>query len=54
MMVNASFDPYLQGPQGGVWYWVIIGAGLVAVDVVRALPNARMQRQAPALQPAAS
>jgi len=28
MLVNATFDPYLQGPQGGIWYWTIIGAGL--------------------------
>jgi hypothetical protein len=46
MMVNASFDPYLQGPQGGIWYWVVIGAGLVGVDVVRALPSLRGPRLA--------
>ena len=30
-MVNASFDPYLQGPQGGIWYWSILGLGLAAI-----------------------
>jgi O-antigen ligase len=40
MMVNASFDPYLQGPQGGIWYWTVVGAGLAAIDAVRALPAA--------------
>ena len=30
-MVNASFDPYLQGPQGGIWFWSIMGLGLAAI-----------------------
>jgi O-antigen ligase len=29
MMVDTSFDPYLEGPQGGIWFWVIFGLGLV-------------------------
>src|SRR4051794_30601225 len=39
MMVNASFDPYLQGPQGGIWFWAVIGGGLVAMDAIRRLPS---------------
>lgn len=31
-LVNASFDPYLQGPQGGIWFWVIVGLAIVAVE----------------------
>ena len=38
IMVDTSFDPYLEGPQGGIWFWVIIGAGLV---VIRLAPRAR-------------
>jgi O-antigen ligase len=34
-MINASFDPYLQGPQGGIWYWAIVGLGLAAIRAVR-------------------
>ena len=30
-LVNASFDPYLQGPQGGIWFWTIFGVGLAAM-----------------------
>ena len=30
-LVNASFDPYLQGPQGGIWFWTMFGVGLAAV-----------------------
>jgi len=29
MMVNTSFDPYLEGPQGGIWFWCLFGLGLV-------------------------
>lgn len=31
VMVNSSFDPYLQGPQGGIWFWSLVGIGLAAV-----------------------
>jgi hypothetical protein len=26
-LVNGSFDVYLEGPQGGIWFWVLIGLG---------------------------
>jgi hypothetical protein len=38
MMVNTSFDPYLEGPQGGIWFWTLFGAGLV---VMRLTPRRR-------------
>ena len=31
MMVDTSFDPYLEGPQGGIWFWSILGLGLVVI-----------------------
>lgn len=31
MMVNTSFDPYLEGPQGGIWFWALFGLGLVVI-----------------------
>ena len=31
MMVVTSFDPYLEGPQGGIWFWSIFGLGLVTM-----------------------
>jgi len=34
MMVNTSFDPYLEGPQGGIWFWVLFGLGLVIIRLV--------------------
>lgn len=27
-MINAAFDVYLEGPQGGVWFWTLVGLGL--------------------------
>jgi O-Antigen ligase len=52
MLVNASFDPYLQGPQGGIWYWSVIGAGIVAIDTVRRLPDVPTIARAPTTRPA--
>jgi hypothetical protein len=55
-MTNASFDPYLEGPQGGFWFWTVIGLGLYAMrtqrpEVLRAeeaqrpQPRRRFRRQ---------
>jgi hypothetical protein len=33
MLVNASFDVYLEGPQGGIWFWSVFGLGLGAVAI---------------------
>lgn len=32
-LVNGSFDVYLEGPQGGIWFWAILGFAL-ALSVV--------------------
>jgi hypothetical protein len=32
-LVNLSFDVYLEGPQGGIWFWSIIGFGVAAMRV---------------------
>lgn len=34
-LVNMTFDVYLEGPQGGIVYWSIIGFGLAVAAVVR-------------------
>jgi hypothetical protein len=31
LLVNGSFDVFLEGPQGGIWFWCIIGLGLAAM-----------------------
>lgn len=28
-LVNASFDVYIGGPQGGIWFWSLMGLGIV-------------------------
>ncbi len=33
--LNTSFDPYLEGPQGGIWYWSIVGIGLYVLRLQR-------------------
>lgn len=40
MMVVTSFDPYLEGPQGGIWFWSVFGLGLV---VMRMAPRPATQ-----------
>ena len=34
-MVNAAFDVFLEGPQGGVWFWCLIGFGIAALEAQR-------------------
>ncbi len=34
VMLNSSFDPYLEGPQGGAWYYASIGMGSSALAVL--------------------
>jgi hypothetical protein len=31
MLVNLSFEVYIEGPQGGIWFWTIIGVGMGAL-----------------------
>ncbi len=32
-LINSSFDVYLEGPQGGIWFWSIIGFGVAAMRI---------------------
>jgi len=31
-MVNAAFDVFLEGPQGGIWFWSVFGFGLAVIE----------------------
>jgi hypothetical protein len=42
-MVNAAFDVFLEGPQGGVWFWCLIGFGIAALEAQRAERNESLQ-----------
>ena len=34
-MVNATFDVFLEGPQGGIWFWCVFGFGIALIEVQR-------------------
>jgi hypothetical protein len=36
---NASFDVFIEGPMGGVWFWTIYGVGIGALYVWRTQPQ---------------
>jgi O-antigen ligase len=37
-LVNSTFDVYLEGPMGGVWFWTVFGCGLAAVHIYEHRP----------------
>jgi O-antigen ligase len=43
-MINLSFDVYLEGPVGGMWFWSIIGLGVAALRV-QAYEAGKLRRQ---------
>ena len=36
-MVNSSFDVYLEGPQGGIWFWAMMGFVIALTEEQRIL-----------------
>ena len=38
-LFNASFDVFLEGPMGGIWFWSIFGAGLAATYLSKTEPH---------------
>lgn len=38
-LVNASFDVYLEGPMGGIWFWTVFGFGLAATQIFYTAPE---------------
>jgi hypothetical protein len=47
MVINMAFDVYLEGPQGGIWFWSVLGLGVAALTI-----QDRQRRREPALQTA--
>lgn len=39
-LINASFDVFLEGPVGGIWFWTVYGVALGAVWIYRNCPDA--------------
>jgi hypothetical protein len=38
-VVNATFDVFLEGPMGAIWFWSLYGVGLAAVWIHRHAPD---------------
>lgn len=49
-LVNMSFDVYLEGPQGGIWFWCLVGFAIALCQVQDAFYRARTGAEAPALR----
>jgi O-antigen ligase len=42
-VVNGTFDVFLEGPQGGIWFWSLTGFGVaVAILFKRETPSSRI------------
>jgi hypothetical protein len=39
-MINTTFDVYLEGPMGGIWFWTVYGVGLSSLWLYRYHPTA--------------
>lgn len=52
-IVNASFDVYLEGPQGGIWFWCLVGFA-VALTYSQKVRSKQMQVHMLAGYPAVS
>lgn len=46
-LTNATFDVYLEGPMGGIWYWSVMGLGIGAVKVFENSPRVIDQYENP-------
>ncbi len=44
-MVNASFDVFLEGPMGGIWFWCVIGVGMAVSELYRTRPDFFLDEQ---------
>ena len=38
-LINASFDVFLEGPMGGIWFWSIYGTGIGALWIYKHHPE---------------
>ncbi|MGA2500808.1 MAG: O-antigen ligase family protein [Tepidisphaeraceae bacterium] len=38
-IINSSFDVFLEGPMGGIWFWTIFGVGLAARHIWKRDPE---------------
>ena len=38
-LINTSFDVYLEGPMGGIWFWSVYGLGIASVWIHKRRPE---------------
>ena len=50
-LVNTTFDVYLEGPQGGIWFWSVVGLGIAAATAIDQLAGKTPPERAPAPSP---
>ena len=43
-LLNSSFDVFLEGPMGGIWFWTLVGMGIAAAWCYRHAPDALGER----------
>ena len=39
-LINGSFDVFIEGPMGGIWFWAVYGTGLAALAIHHRAPDA--------------
>ena len=39
IVINASFDVFIEGPMGGIWFWSLAGVTLAATWTMRRHPE---------------
>jgi O-antigen ligase len=47
ILLNASFDVFLEGPMGGIWFWTVFGLGLAACHLHATRPDVLLDSDAP-------
>jgi len=50
-LINASFDVFLEGPVGGIWFWCVYGTGIGAVWIYKNCPEAIEEKKEPEAAP---
>ncbi len=45
-LIDGSFDVYLGGPQGGIWFWSVIGLGIAAIRLSKEHPDLDLRSDA--------
>ncbi len=39
-LINGSFDVFIEGPMGGIWFWTIVGTGMASIWIYKNYPEA--------------